>query len=85
MRYRLQNPQFDDANATMPNLGLTAGQAEALTQFLLSAPPSPERGMGVVARLRDTLPRPRYVFVAGAFVAGIALGAVGVWLLGRRS
>jgi hypothetical protein len=82
MRYRLQDPQFDDPNATMPDLGLTAGQAEALTEFLLSTPRRPNQG--VIARLRAALPRPRYVFIAGAFAGGIAVGAVGLWLLGRR-
>jgi hypothetical protein len=80
--HRIREPRFDDPNAIMPNLGLTAGEASRIADFLLNgqeaaAPP------GLIARFRDWLPTPRYEFIALAFVLGVVSGVVAILLFRR--
>ncbi len=82
---RLLEPRFDDPHAAMPRLGLTAGQARAVAEYLVhgefegaARPP-----IGLEERARDALTSKR--FLGGVVVglgAALALAALG-WL-GRR-
>ena len=86
VRYRLEEPRFDNPSAQMPNLRLSAQEATILTDFLV--PEVPPRLGGYVGRLltavRDSLPSPRYRHVALAFVVGFALSWVLQTLRTRR-
>jgi hypothetical protein len=88
MKYRIVEPRFDDPRAQMPNLGLTEGEARALTAYLMGEAADSGR-LGPVERAKSALaaalpapagPRELVLF----FGAGLILGAVGlaaiVWL-----
>jgi hypothetical protein len=82
---RLLDPRFDDPNAAMPKLGLTAGQAQAIAEYLVQgefegAPPPP---VDFEQRVRDSLTSTR--FLGGVAVGlGVAFGAVALGTLVRR-
>jgi glucose/arabinose dehydrogenase len=82
LEYRIQEPRFDDPNATMPDLGLTAGEAARVADYLMTPPAAPADA-SAIDRLREWLPAPRYEFIALAFAVGALLGA-GALALPRR-
>jgi MYXO-CTERM domain-containing protein len=83
LRYRIQEPRFDDPSALMPNLDLNAAEASRIADYLMTAPP-PRAPASALDRLRDALPAPRYEYIALAFVLGALLGVVALALLRRR-
>jgi hypothetical protein len=78
----------------MPNLGLSAGDAASLAQFLLIPGPPPADTAkrlppghiprGRIARWLYGLPLPRRTQLALAFVAGLVVGAVLTRVTRRR-
>lgn len=81
VRNRLLEPRFDNPNAAMPNLALTADQADLLAGFLLEPPPPPAPPS---LRQRLELPPARYRFVLFAFLFGLALPITVMLLIGFR-
>jgi glucose/arabinose dehydrogenase len=86
---RIQEPIFDDPNASMPRLGLDAGQAQAVATYLLEGGAAGEEGLAGPAapsfadRARNTLSSKKF----GAGVAAglvVALFCLALALLGRR-
>lgn len=75
MRYRLQEPRFDDPRAQMPNLSLSDEQATILTSYLLEGA---ESSGGWLAGIRRRLPKPGYRLVALAFACGLAIPLAGM-------
>ncbi|HKU63095.1 MAG TPA: PQQ-dependent sugar dehydrogenase [Gemmatimonadales bacterium] len=78
MRHHILQPKFDNPKSQMPALGLTEGQAVALTDFLLAGPSTPgsKRHTG---RRRLAL-----AFAVGLVVGGAGMGAVAWWWRRRR-
>jgi glucose/arabinose dehydrogenase len=83
--YHLREPRFDNPGALMPNLGLSAGEAEVLARFLLRRPESRRPGgwAGVKATIEGLLPRPGYKSMALAFLVGVMIPLA--WLGARRA
>jgi hypothetical protein len=85
---RLQEPTFDDPTASMPRLGLDAGQARAIATYLLEGGAGGGEGGAVPAapsfteRARNTLSSKKF---ATGVVAGLLVAAVlGVGALAAR-
>ncbi len=78
LRYRIQEPRFDDPNAQMPNLGIDAEVAQVLAQALLEVRGEPQPGL--VSRLGNGL-RDLVPFLPetreGDFAAGAVFGVIG--------
>jgi glucose/arabinose dehydrogenase len=74
MKYQILEPQFDGPS-TMPDLGLTEAEAEAITRFLLVE----AGGKGIKERVRDLLPEPTYRNLVYAFGTGVIVG-LPIWL-----
>ncbi len=81
MKYRIMEPRFDGLYSTMPNLGLTEAQAEAVTRFLLvDAEPK-----GLRQSIQDLLPEKlayrhlAYALGAGALI-GLPIGFALSWI-----
>jgi hypothetical protein len=87
----LQEPSFDNPDVTMVNLGVSAGEARVLADYLLGAKAGKttageatllNRGRSLISRFIPTL---RYRHLAIAFAIGAALAGVAVFLiLGKR-
>ena len=83
---RIQEPRFDDPDATMPNLGLTRDQAASIAAYLVGVDESGGRGFfgSIRSFLGDRLPEPArqqhlvYFFAGGLLIGGAAVGA-SVW------
>lgn len=85
IKYRIQEPRFDNTYTQMPNLGVTEQEAEILTEFLMTSP-EPE---GLAAWLPTEL-RYRHLiaaFGAGGLLGGLALAGAQMVLrrMGRRT
>ncbi len=82
VKYHILEPKFDNPGSQMPNMGLTANEAEFLADFLVNQKNEPEPGLKEVlwglANGHFPVPRYRYfvysfflgVFVSFLFVAG---------------
>jgi glucose/arabinose dehydrogenase len=68
---KVLEPRLDNPNATMPNLGLTRGEATLIADYLLGLdqPPPDARGR-VKALVRSVIPEPRYRHIGMAFGIG---------------
>lgn len=94
LKYRIQQPRFDNDTATMPALGISDADAEKMADALLdragAPPPDPTQSRGLVervtGRINTWLGPIRYRHLALTFLAGFvaALGVFGVARL-RRS
>ncbi|MGH8502576.1 MAG: PQQ-dependent sugar dehydrogenase [Gammaproteobacteria bacterium] len=73
VKYQILEPRFDGPASAMPNLGLTEGEADAITGFLLG-----EADKGFVDKLKERLFRNEQRRLALAFVAGLCVG-LPVW------
>jgi hypothetical protein len=84
--YRVIEPRFDDPEATMPNLGVSYAEAEAIADYLLAG----ANTWTVRAMVADLFPRPRkqhlaYFFLAGLVSGGgIAVAAIGIVRVTKR-
>lgn len=87
VRYKLEEPRFANPGAAMPDLGLTAGEARSLAEYLVSEPESPSTVERIKGVLRSVLPTPTYrnlvlLFAAGFLIAAAAIA--GLLYLRRR-
>lgn len=82
--YRLCNPRFDDPNVSMPLLGLSAGEASLLAEFLVRPiDQGPPGWRGTAKRLATRiLPAPGYKHLLLAFLAGLVVPWL--WAMVRR-
>jgi hypothetical protein len=78
---RLQEPTFDDPNASMPRLGLDAGQARTLATYLLEGGAAGGEG-GVGPASPSFTERARNTLSSKRFVAGVAAGLLVAAILG---
>jgi glucose/arabinose dehydrogenase len=82
IRYKLEEPRFDDPDSQMPNMGLSSEQSALLTEYLLGGSAPPPAGLrNLAARARTLVPRSRAVVAGLAFGAGLGTG-MAVLLLG---
>ena len=76
IKYRVQEPRFDNANAIMPNLAVSQQEASVIADFLVAPVETPGRIDRWIDRVSNLLPRPRKrhlaYFFAGGFVLGVA-------------
>ncbi len=89
LKYRIMEPRFDRVESRMPNLGISAQEAELMASFL--AAPASERGVGagvrVLARrlLGDSGSRRRQAtLLAGGGLLGFAVGVASMAMYRRR-
>ncbi|MGQ0600968.1 MAG: PQQ-dependent sugar dehydrogenase [Anaerolineales bacterium] len=73
IKYRVQEPKFDNAYTQMPNLGVTPEEAEVIATFLTTLP---NQSGGPLPFLPE---QPRYPHVALAFGSGLGLGVIGLF------
>lgn len=82
IRYRIEEPRFDNPNSLMPNLRVPAGEAENIASFLVSGslakPPSRWE------QLRERFVSRRAAYAVAVFLGGVILG-FGLASLQRRS
>ena len=98
LEYRIQEPRFDDPNAQMPNLGLTADQSQAIAKYLAgiqqeAQQPASDRRFyrKIIDAIKDRLPIATRAnaekFLAVFFGLGIFVGIVAAlasyWVLVR--
>jgi hypothetical protein len=85
MQYHLLEPRFDNSQAQMPNLGLTADEAARLSDFLLQEEAPPANIFQTFAK--QVIPTLRYIHLAIFFVLGLGIGAglmLGILRLQKR-
>jgi Glucose / Sorbosone dehydrogenase len=76
---RIMEPRFDSPEATMPNLGLNAAQAAAITDYLLAESTTPPPTSFVARAKRavsSRLPQSRYRYTVLAFALGLLVPLV---------
>ncbi|MCH7663216.1 MAG: hypothetical protein IH859_05015 [Chloroflexi bacterium] len=78
LEFRLQEPRFDDPNAQMPNLGLTAAEARLVAEYLLARPSLSDRAKDVI---RELLPNVTWWHLIYAFIVGAGFSIAGFWWL----
>lgn len=71
--FRLQEPRFDDRQATMPNLGLTAAEAAILADYLVQ-PHQQSARIAIYNLLEQIVPDLRYRHIPLIFAAGLLAG-----------
>lgn len=84
LTYRLMEPRFDDPQATMPDLGLSQGEAAAIADHLVGRSDLWSTAASTAAGL---LPRPRRRHLVYFFLAGLIGGSVlgtGLGIFWRR-
>jgi hypothetical protein len=87
VRNRIMEPRFDSPEATMPNLGLNAAQADAIAEYLLGDA-TPRRPASFTARMKQAiasrLPAPRYRYTILAFIVGLLVPVIARRIRQRR-
>lgn len=78
IKYQILEPQFDGLYSTMPNMGVSEAEAEAITRFLLA-----DANKGLKDRIKDLLPKPTYRNLAYAFGGGLMAGFLALLGIGR--
>ena len=93
IKYRIQEPRFDNANSVMPNLTVSPQEATLIASFLVAPVETPGWINGWINRISNLIPRPRKRHLVYFFGGGFVLGAAALassWialrsLSGRRS
>jgi glucose/arabinose dehydrogenase len=80
LRHKVQDPRFDNPGAVMPDVGLSPGEASAITDFLLAGG-APAEAPSLKAFIRDRLPEPGHRTTLFAFSLGFALPLLALALL----
>lgn len=88
IKFRLQEPRFDNPKSQMPNLGLTEEEAAILTNYLLEEPGTVER---LKKSIEKIMPNPvnwwhlLYAFIGGFGVALMFLGLLKILRIDKLS
>ena len=88
---RIKEPRFDDPSATMPQLGITDEEADALSHFLVGRSTLDDSGSllnRTLGRLLPSEPRRRDVviaFIVGVLISAVAVGVYGALRRWRRA
>jgi hypothetical protein len=82
VRYKIQAPRFENSDATMPDLRLSAGEAASIAGFLVDGPPSVARSP--FSGLRQRLSWRRVILLMIGFAAGSVAGTGATLVVMRR-